>query len=65
MGRDQATGEYYIFPLEDPDHVDERRAEVGLGSLKEYVSGWGIKWNPEEYKKRLPEYEERTKKLSW
>jgi hypothetical protein len=65
VGRDNATGEFYVFPLEDPDHVDERRAQVGLGTMRDYVTTWGIKWDLKEYKKRLPEYEERMKKLVW
>lgn len=42
---------YYVDALEDPDNVDKRRAEVGLGSMAEYVSHWNIKWNVEEHKK--------------
>ncbi len=30
----------------DPEHVDQRRAMVGLGPLAEYVEWWGIKWSP-------------------
>lgn len=43
IGRDQVTGEYYVSPLIDPDNVDKRRSEVGLGKLQDYVSHWGIK----------------------
>ncbi|MPR32024.1 DUF6624 domain-containing protein [Salmonirosea aquatica] len=50
----------YVLPLDDPDHVDERRQAVGLGKLQEYVSGWGITWNVEEYKKKLPELEKKN-----
>ncbi|MGZ4036749.1 MAG: DUF6624 domain-containing protein, partial [Bacteroidia bacterium] len=50
IGRD-ANDKQYVLPLEDPDNVDKRRAEVGLQPLQEYVSHWGIKWNAEEYKK--------------
>jgi len=56
------NGGYYISALEDPDNVDKRRAEVGLGPLSEYVSHWNIKWDVEEYKKQLPEIE---KKKTW
>ncbi len=45
------TGEYWIFPIEDPKNVDKRRAEVGLGNLSEYVSNWGLIWNDEEAEK--------------
>ena len=57
IGRDNETGNYYVLPLEDPDHVNEKRAEVGLGTLEDYVARWEIKWDVEEYKKKLPEYE--------
>jgi hypothetical protein len=50
---------YYVRPLIDPDNVDKRRAEVGLRPIEEYVSQWGITWDVEEYKKKLPEYEAR------
>lgn len=49
---------YYIMPLLDPDNVDQRRAAVGLPPLQNYVSGWGITWDVEAYKKQLPELEE-------
>jgi len=62
MGRDEETGEYYVRPLEDPDNVDKRRKEVGLGKLQDYISHYGITWNPEEYKKKLPEFEAKEKK---
>ena len=57
VGRDQETGEYYILPLIDPDNVDKRRAEVGLGTIQDYISNWGMTWDVEEYKKKIPEYE--------
>ncbi|HKJ49530.1 MAG TPA: DUF6624 domain-containing protein [Christiangramia sp.] len=52
-------GEFYISPLQDPLNVDKRRAEVGLGTLQDYVSGWEIQWNAEEYQENLPELEAR------
>ena len=55
-------GTNYILPLDDPDNVDKRRAEVGLGPLSEYVARWNIKWDPETYKKELPGIEARQKK---
>ncbi len=59
IGIDKATGKNYVQPLEDPDNVDKRRAEVGLGPLAEYVKQWNIVWNVEEYKKQLPELEKK------
>jgi hypothetical protein len=53
VAQDPVTHTYYVRPLEDPDHVDKRRAEVGLGPIAEYVSNWKIKWDVEQYKKDL------------
>lgn len=57
IGRDNDTGNFYVLPLEDPDNVDKRRAEVGLDPLANYVKRWNFEWNIEEYKKQLPEIE--------
>jgi hypothetical protein len=54
IGRDLKTQLYYVSPLEDPDNVDKRRAEVGLQPLSEYVANWNIVWDVEQYKKDLP-----------
>lgn len=62
IGRDPETGEYYVLPLTDPDNVDQRRKEVGLGPLQEYISIWGVTWDVETYKKQLPEIEAKQKK---
>jgi hypothetical protein len=59
ISRDPETQEYYISPLEDPDNVDKRRSEVGLGPLSEYVNHWQIKWDVEQYKKDLPKLVEK------
>lgn len=61
IARDQETHFYYVSPLEDPDHVDQRRAEVGLGPLADYVNRWQIKWDIEQYKKDLPTLEAKIK----
>lgn len=59
IGMDQETGEYYVSPLLDPDNVDQRRAEVGLGPIQEYVSSWDLTWDAEAYKMELPQLEAR------
>jgi hypothetical protein len=53
----------FLAPLKDPDHVDKRRASVGLGSISEYLQGFGLKWNIEDYKKQLPDLEKRQSKI--
>jgi hypothetical protein len=57
VGTHPVTKKQYVLPLEDPDHVDERRSEMGLGTLEEYLSYWDISWDVEQYKKDLPELE--------
>jgi hypothetical protein len=41
--------------------MDERRAEVGLQPLADYVKFWNITWDVEQYKKDLPAIEAREK----
>jgi hypothetical protein len=50
--RDEGTGSYRVLPLEDPDHVDQRRASVGLSPLSDYVAHWAITWDVEAFKKQ-------------
>lgn len=54
------TFTFSISPLEDPDHVDERRAKMGLSPLAEYVRQWKIKWDVNEYKKSLGKASDRV-----
>jgi hypothetical protein len=54
---------YLLAPLEDPDHVDERRASVGLPPMKVYLADHGLTWDVEAYKKHLPEDVEYFKAL--
>lgn len=61
IGTNPTTKAQYVLPLEDPDNVDKRRTEVGLGTLADYVKNWNITWNVEKYKKDLPEIEELSK----
>jgi hypothetical protein len=61
IGTNPTTKEQYVLPLEDPDNVDKRRSEVGLGAIAEYVAYWNITWNVEQYKKDLPEIEKLSK----
>lgn len=51
------TKKSFVSPLEDPDNVDKRRADVGLGKLADYVKKWDIVWDVEAYKKELPDLE--------
>ena len=41
------TGRKMVLdPIEDEEHVDERRASVGLMSLKEYLKHFGMEYHP-------------------
>ena len=60
--KQDSLGNYSLFPLEDPDHVDERRASVGLQPLADYLSHWKLKWDVEQYKKVLLTTESKEKK---
>ncbi len=62
IGRDNETNLYYVLPLEDPDNVDKRRAQVGLQPMADYASNWQLKWDAEQYKKDLPKIEAKTKR---
>lgn len=55
--KNKTTNKLYISPMIDPDNVDKRRAEVGLGTMAEYAAKMNIEWNLEAYKKELPEIE--------
>ncbi len=46
------NGTLQVLPIEDPDNVDSRRAEVGLQPLAEYLKFWDLEWNLEEHKKQ-------------
>ncbi len=62
IGSHRATNIPYVLPLIDPDNVDQRRAEVGLGSLADYLKNWNLVWDVEKYKRELPALEQLNKK---
>lgn len=41
---DKETGKQIVYKIKDPEYVNKRRAEVGLGPIEEYVSYWDIVW---------------------
>ena len=64
IGRDPATGEFYLSPLDDPDNVDMRRARMGLQPLADYLMNWNLKWDVEAYKAQLPELVRKYKVIN-
>lgn len=43
------NGNWVVHPIEDPEHVDERRLEIGLLPIADYLSRMGVTWNLEEH----------------
>ena len=54
---DKETNEKYVAPLIDPENVDKRRAEVGLGKLADYTSHFGFDWDIKKHKERTAKIE--------
>ena len=48
VGSNPVTGESFLHPLVDSTTVDRRRAEVGLGPLREYLMRWNIAFTTEQ-----------------
>ena len=44
-------GSFYVKDLEEPEYVNQRRKEVGLGPIEDYVKRWGIEWTIEQKEK--------------
>lgn len=59
--RSKTTGKMYFYPIEDPDHVDERRKTVDLQPIAEYAKLFNLNWDIAEYKRSLPEIEKAAK----
>jgi len=51
--RDPKTDKYQLFAMEDPAHVNERRAKMGLGPIEDYLKQWEIVWDVEAFKKTM------------
>lgn len=58
---DKVTQEKYVAPLIDPENVDKRRAEVGLGKLADYVGHWNLVWDVQKHKERTAKIEAEKK----
>lgn len=43
--RDTNSNYYIVPPIENPENVNIKREQVGLGAIKNYLSKWGIEWN--------------------
>jgi len=58
---DYKTKLWVLKPMIDPDHVDQRRAEVGLEPIAEYLKFFEVTWDVEQFKKRMEEYDAKKK----
>lgn len=61
ISKDYDTGEVYVWPIIEPEKVNKRRAEVGLGPIEDYVKGVGIIWDVEWHKERTKGIESEQK----
>lgn len=59
---DKETKAFFLYPVIDPDHLDDRRATVGLEPIANYLKNFNISWNLAAYKKDLPMLEAKVKK---
>lgn len=64
LDQDPITGAYYLCPLDDARHVDERRAAVGLEPIENYLKFWKLTWDAGAYERELPRMEEKLRKLA-
>lgn len=46
-------GRAAFAPIRDEEHVNERRASVGLGPLEDYAGQFGIPWSPPKKQERV------------
>lgn len=64
-------GQMSPMPLEDPEHVDERRAEVGLMPLEEAIRRqrepveMGLERPPEDWYERALQFEAWRREVGW
>ncbi len=45
------NGSSYVMDLQEPEYVNQRRKEVGLGLIEDYVRNYGIEWTIEQKEK--------------
>ncbi|NEV94633.1 hypothetical protein G3567_10805 [Psychroflexus sp. YR1-1] len=61
IARDPETGENYVSPLMEPEKVNERRVNVGLKPIEEYLVKYGIDWDTEKHKAQIKKIESNDK----
>jgi len=58
---DPKSNEIVLFPMIKPETVNERRKNIGLGSIEEYLKNWDIVWDVEKFQQRMAEYDLKRK----
>ena len=53
-------GSYFLLPILDPENVNKRRAEIGLGTIEEYMKLWNLTWDVD---KHIATSDEKLKEL--
>ncbi|MGK0385414.1 MAG: hypothetical protein ACI849_000015 [Patiriisocius sp.] len=50
-----------MSPLVDSENVNERRANVGLGTIEEYLGYFDMTWDLAKHKKKVAQLEAEKK----
>ena len=45
------NGNLSVYEIKDPEYVNQRRKEVGLGPIEEYIKIWDLEWTVEQKEK--------------
>ena len=57
------TKSFNLWPVFDPENIDKRRAEIGLGPIAEFLKNrFDFEWNLEEQINRTAEFEKNRNK---
>ncbi|MGR3810288.1 DUF6624 domain-containing protein [Jiulongibacter sp. NS-SX5] len=49
--RNSETGQQEVFQIWEPQYVNQRRKEVGLGPIEDYLKRWNIEWTIKQVEK--------------
>lgn len=53
--------QFELVATEDPARLDQRRGAMGLPSIADYLSGFGLKWDLAQYQTKMAEYDSLQK----
>lgn len=60
--KNYSTGETYVYPLIEPEKVNERRKEVGLEPIEEYLKHMDMIWDIDKHKETTKIIESKKEK---